>query len=123
MSEQRYVLGVAYQAGPDPLIKTGADGGRDFFTDTELEKAAWQFMKSRAVGLFHIDGTDGENHAEVVESYIFRGPDWPQADGTVIKAGDWLIGAVLDETAWALAKEGKITGWSPQGTAKRRSVS
>jgi hypothetical protein len=121
--EQRYVLGVAYQSGPDPLIKTGADGGRDFFTETELEKAAWQYIKSRDVGLFHVDGTDVEKHADVVESYIYRGPNWAQADGTVIKSGDWLIGAVVDEPTWQLIKTGRITGWSPQGTAKRRSAS
>lgn len=116
--EQRYVLGIAYQAGPAPEIKRGADGGRDYFSPDELEKAAWEFMKSRLVGLFHgPDETVG--HADVVESYIYRGPDWDLGDGVVVKAGDWLIGAVLDDAAWQLHKAGKITGWSPQGTARR----
>lgn len=119
--EQRYVLGVAYQAGPDPRIKRGADGGRDYFTAEELEKAAWQFMKSRQVGLFHgPDDTIG--HAEIVESYVWRGPDWDLGDGVVVKAGDWLIGAILDDTAWRLYKSGKVTGWSPQGSARRIST-
>jgi hypothetical protein len=118
MTEQRYLLGLAYQAGPDPRISKGADGGRDYFTPAELEKAAWQFMKSaRTVGLFHEDGTEGQ--AEVTESYIYRGPEWPQADGSVIKSGDWLIGCVLNEKAWDLYKSGVITGFSPQGSAKR----
>lgn len=117
--EQRYVLGVAYQAGPDPKIQRGADGGRDFFSAEELEKAAWNYLaKGPTVGLFHADGTEG--CADVVESYVYRGPDWDLGDGTVVKSGDWLIGAVLDEPAWELYKAGRITGFSPQGAARRR---
>ncbi|WP_309030785.1 XkdF-like putative serine protease domain-containing protein [Streptomyces alfalfae] len=116
--EQRYVLGVAYQAGPDPRIKRGADGGRDYFTADELEKAAWNFLRhGRQVGLFHADGTEGA--AEIVESYIWRGAPWDLGNGVVVKAGDWLIGAVLDPAAWDLYKAGRITGWSPQGSARR----
>lgn len=123
MSEpQRYLLSIAYQAGPDPRIATGADGSRDFFTKEELEKAAWEFMKtSRSMGLFHEDGTEGA--ADVVESYIYRGPDWDLGDGVIVKAGDWLIGNILDPAAWALYESGDITGVSPQGTAKRRKPS
>lgn len=122
-TEQRYVLGVAYQSGPDPLIKTGADGSRDYFPPDELEAAAWQFMKSREAGLFHADATNAPDildHVEVVESYIYRGPDWELPNKQVVKAGDWLIGAIVDEPTWNLVKTGKITGWSPQGVAKRR---
>jgi hypothetical protein len=118
---QRYVLGIAYQAGPDPRIARGADGGRDFFTPAELEKAAWSFLRNGPqVGLFHVDGTEGA--AQVVESYIYRGPDWDLGDGLVAKSGDWLLGAILDDRAWDLQQTGKINGWSPQGTARRRRV-
>ncbi|MFJ9771226.1 XkdF-like putative serine protease domain-containing protein [Kitasatospora sp. NPDC101157] len=119
MPEQRYVLGIAYQAGPDPRIQRGADGGRDFFTPAELEKAAWSFLQDGGaqVGIGHVDGTTGA--ATVVESYIWRGPDWDLGDGTVVKAGDWLVGAILDEPAWQLYKSGRITGFSPQGMARR----
>jgi hypothetical protein len=117
-TEQRYVLGVAYQAGRDPMIKRGADGGRDYFSPEELEKAAWRFLQNGPeTGLFHADGTEGA--ATVVESYIYRGPDWDIGNGVVVKAGDWLVGAILDEHAWQLYKSGRVTGWSPQGTARR----
>lgn len=121
MSEQRYVLGIAYQAGPDPAIEKGADGHRDYFTPDELEKAAWGFMADggRQVGLFH-GPDDTVGHFTVTESYIWRGPDWDM-DGTVVKAGDWLIGGVCDEQAWRLVKTGQVTGFSPQGSAKRRT--
>ncbi len=117
-AEQRYVLGVAYQAGRDERISKGLDGARDFFTPAELEKAAWEFLANGpVVGLFHVDGTEGA--ATVVESYIYRGPEWDLGD-VVVKSGTWLLGAILDEQAWGLMKAGKITGWSPQGTATRR---
>jgi Putative phage serine protease XkdF len=117
--EQRYVLGIAYQAGPDPRIMRGADGGRDYFTAAELEKAAWKFMKSnRYIGLNHEDGTEGA--AELVECYIHHLGNVDVGDGLIVKNGDWLIGAILDEPSWALYKAGKITGFSPQGSAIRR---
>jgi hypothetical protein len=118
---QRYVLGVAYQAGPDPRIKRGADGGRDYFSAEELEKAAWGFLQKGAqVGLFH--GPESSiGAATVVESYIWRAEDWDLGDGVIVRKGDWLIGAVLDERAWALYKSGRVTGWSPQGAARRRT--
>jgi Putative phage serine protease XkdF len=120
-AEQRYVLGIAYQAGPDPRIAKGVDGGRDYFTEAELEKAAWQFLRNGPqVGIMHIDGTEGA--AEIVESYIYRGPDWDLGDDIVVKSGDWLLGGILDERAWQLHKAGKINGWSPQGVARRRKT-
>ena len=117
--EKRFVLGIAYQAGRNPLIKLGADGHRDFFTAEELERAAWQFMKSRESGVMHVDGTLG--HADIVESYIYRGPDW-DVGGTIVKSGDWVIGAKLDKIAWQAVKDGRLTGWSPQGSGNRVRV-
>lgn len=122
MTEQRYVLGIAYQAGPQDRIEKGADGARDMFTPAELEKACWSFLGDggQQIGLYHADGTAG--HARVVESYIYRGPDWQLDQGVVVKSGDWLVGAILDDPAWALWKAGRITGFSPQGVAKRRKA-
>lgn len=121
--EQRYVLGVAYQAGPDPRIAKGLDGGRDFFSEIELEKAAWSLMfNGPRSGLFHIDGTDADGGAaQIVESYIYRNEQpWDLGDGIVVRKGDWLVGAVLTPRAWDLYKAGKIGGFSPQGVARRR---
>lgn len=118
--EQRYLLLVAYQAGPSERIRRGADGGLDYFTAAELEKACFSFLPGGAqVGLFH-GPDDSIGHFTVTENYIYRGPDWDVGDDIVIKAGDWLIGGICDEIAWGLYKRGLITGMSPQGVAKRR---
>ncbi|MEC5149152.1 XkdF-like putative serine protease domain-containing protein [Cryobacterium sp. GrIS_2_6] len=119
--ELRIVLGVAYQAGPDPRIKKGADGSRDYFTADELEKAAATFLRDggRQIGIEHMDGTIG--HAEVCESYTWPSDDPFVIDGEVVASkGDWLIKALLDEVSWELVKSGKLTGFSPQGSATRK---
>lgn len=119
VEEQRYLLGVAYQPGADQRIAKGVDGGRDYFTEEELEKAAWSFMRSGPqVGAFHVDGSVG--CAQPVESFIWRWDDWDAGDGIVVTKGTWLIGSVLDERSWDWYKSGRIGGYSPQGTARRR---
>ncbi len=124
-ADQRYVLGIAFKAGRNDLVKRGADGKRDIASADVIEQAAWNFMKgSRDIGVEHADGTVG--HATVVESYIHRGDPttFPLDDGdsVTVDPGDWVIGAILDDPAWNLYKAGKITGWSPQGTARRRPI-
>lgn len=119
-TESRFILGLAYQAGRDPRIAKGADGARDFFSAEELEKACWSFLPGGAqVGLFH-GPEETIGHFTVTENYIYRGPDWDQGGGVIIKAGDWLIGGICDAVAWNLVKSGRVTGFSPQGVAKRR---
>ena len=119
--EQRFVLGIAYQAGPDPRITKGADGGRDFFTKAELEKAAWSFMRNGPrMNAFHVEGT--EDCAQPVESFIWRWEDWDAGDGIVVKDGDWLLGSILSPRMWNAHKAGKVSGYSPEGTARRRRV-
>lgn len=119
---QRFVLGIAYQAGPDPRIKRGVDGGRDWFSKEELERACWSYMRSGCpqINAFHVDGT--EDCAEPVESFIWRWDDWDVGDGIVVKDGDWCLGAVLSPAMWELHKAGKVNGLSPQGTGRRRRV-
>lgn len=124
--EQRYTLGLAYGANL-PDVGTAFDGFQDFVSPAVLEQAAWTYMrKGAAVGLHHADGTEG--HGTVVESYIYRGPDWqislPNGSDYTLKAGqDWLLGVVWDEPTWQAIKAGKLTGYSPQGRARRRRPS
>lgn len=122
--DRRYTLGLAYPAMVAP--GRGADGYNDFISEDALEKCAWEWMaKRREIGLFHMDGAEFDGHATVVESYIYRGPDWTvtsPVDGTevTIKAGDWMLGTIWDQTGWELVKAGLVSGWSPEGGARRR---
>jgi hypothetical protein len=110
--EQRYSLGVAYPANK-------LDAHADKINPDQLERAAWSYMargEGRRIGLMHKDGTDGAG--TVVESYIYRGPEWKVGD-QVIKSGDWLLGVVWNDDAWGQIKKGAFTGYSIQGWAQK----
>ena len=127
-AEKRYVLGVVYPAGHRDHLVKGADGRLDVISPEVLEKAAWGYLRGGAkTGVMHGTryGLPRADEATVVESYVYRGPDWRvQTAGreVVVKAGDWLIGAILSEKAWDAAKRGVYDGWSPQGVARRRAI-
>jgi hypothetical protein len=123
--ERQYTLGLAYPALKAD-VAVARDGHRDFVGPEALEKTAWAFLKSGGVNMFHKQGTDG--HADVVESYIYRGPDWHftspvDSKPYVVKAGDWMLGTVWDDLGWAAVKAGLINGWSPEGGARRSTPS
>jgi hypothetical protein len=129
--ERRYTLDVAYPADKADIHKA-MDKHRDFASKAVVEDAAWNYMRDfRNVGLCHTPeqaasvGTEllQQGAAELVESYIYRGPDWPVADDVLVKAGDWLVGFVWTPPAWDLIKSGKINGVSVEGGAKRRKPS
>lgn len=113
--QQRYTLGVAYPAGE-------VDSHGDYTTQDVLEKAAWEFMLSgqavtAGAGTDHADGTDLSGR--VVESYIYRGPNWQGDTGEQIaNSGDWMLGVVWGQQAWDRILRGELTGYSIQGLAK-----
>lgn len=132
--ERRYTLNVIYPADKAD-VTVAADGRRDFARKSVVEDAAWTYMrKHRQAGLFHSPeaaaaaGVSQDELAkgtvEVVESYIYRGPDWvlKAADGSevVIKAGDWLGGFIWSPDAWQAVLDRRIGGVSPEGRATRR---
>jgi hypothetical protein len=130
VDESRYSLGLAYPA-LRPDRKKGVDGKRDFVRPEVLEQAAWSWMsKSASAGLYHFNGAGGgapvDGCCQVVESYIYRGPDWmlKSADGSevTIYPGDWLIGALWDDESWPMVKSLQVGGWSPEGSAGRRKA-
>lgn len=117
--ERHFSLGVAYPADQ-------VDGHGEFMKRATVQDTAWGYIaKGAKVGVMHADGTEG--HAQVVESYIYQGPDWATegADGRqqVIKAGDWLVGVIWDAATWPLIRNGQLRGWSIQGTGTRRPIS
>lgn len=120
---KRFTLGVAYAANK-PDVAKAKDGHRDFADPEALEECAWNYLRKGAqIGLFHEEGTYG--HADVVESYIYRGPDWEvtgvRGDTYVIKAGDWMLGAIWDALGFEAVEKQLANGWSPQGRASRRN--
>ena len=117
---ERFTLSVAYPAGR-ANVSAGEDGFRDFASAQAIERAAHDYLlKSCQVGLLHEEGTEGAG--QVVESYIYRGPDWDTGTGHVVKEGDWLLGIVWSEETWPLVVAGQIGGLSVEGTARRRAV-
>jgi hypothetical protein len=125
VEEHRVTIGVAYPAmKPDSGV--AKDGHIDFISEAALEVTAWSWMKERRdIGLLHADGFEG--HGTVVESSIYRGPDWTMkaSDGSeqTIRQGDWLLSVQWSPEAWSLIKSGRLTGYSPQGRASRTTPS
>jgi hypothetical protein len=129
--EQRYTLNVIYPANKADVVRA-MDKHRDFATPEVVEKAAWDYMRNhRAVGLCHTPEQAAsvgaellqDGAADLVESYIYRGPDWQVSDDLMVKAGDWLGGFVWSPPVWDLIKATKLGGTSVEGGAKRRKPS
>lgn len=120
--EQRYTLGVCYPASTKDRIENDFHG--DVMSETELEKSAWGYMTKEGggkVGLMHKPNTAGAGR--VVESYVWRGPQWKMTDAhgadQTVDPGDWLLGVVWSPEAWAAVKSGNLRGFSLQGAARK----
>ncbi len=108
-NEAKFTLGVAYPAD-------SIDAHGEFASAAELEKAAWSAIARRiTAGVGHRPGTD--DAGVIVESYIWRF-DPIEVNGERINKGDWVLGCVWSEPAWALIKAGKLQGYSIQGVAR-----
>lgn len=122
-AEQRYTLSVVYPASQKGTPEPDFHG--DVMSDVELEKSAWGFMGKGTdrIGLMHRPGTSGAG--KVVESYIWRGPEWKMTDAggkeQSVSPGDWVMGIVWEPAAWEAIKSGQITGLSLQGAARKEA--
>ena len=134
-AERRYTLCVIYPADKAD-VAVALDGHRDFASKAVVEDAAWNYMRNyRQVGVAHSPehaasmgvAFKASDAADVVESYIYRGPDWliKASDGSevMIKAGDWLGGFIWSPETWADIQAGKVNGMSAEGGAIRRTPS
>lgn len=129
--EQRFTLNVIYPADKADVVRA-MDKHRDFASKAVVEQAAWEYMrKYRNVGMCHTPEQAAsvgaellqQGAAELVETGIYRGPDWQVSDDLLVKEGDWLGGFVWSEPAWELIKTGKLGGVSVEGGARRRKPS
>jgi hypothetical protein len=129
--EQRYTLNVIYPANKADVVRA-MDKHRDFASPAVVEKAAWDYMRNyRNVGMCHTPEQAAsvgvellqKDAADLVESYIYRGPDWQVSDDLLVKAGDWLGGFIWSVPAWNAIKDGILGGTSVEGGARRRKPS
>ena len=111
--EKRLVYGIALE--PDVV-----DSQQDFEKETEIEKAAHQFLiKSRITYKEHKDKTP---NVKVVESYIAPQDLEFEHGGATYKAkkGSWiLVTHIGDDSIWEQIKKGELTGYSIRGYANR----
>jgi len=107
--EERFVLGVV-------LVPDEEDSQGDIYNEAEVRKAAHYYMEfGAALGLMH-EQTLSEAKVRVLESYL--APVDFNLEGQSVKKGTWLLAArILDDDLWDAIKEGRLTGWSMEGTA------
>jgi DNA adenine methylase len=93
------------------------DAQEDIYSSAEIRGAAHRFMEDfQDVGLMHKMRVNGA--VKIVESYL--APSDLKVGDTAIKKGTWLLGVrVLSDTLWKDVQEGRLTGFSIGGSARR----
>jgi hypothetical protein len=111
---------IAYGVVLEPCTADNPDAQGDWYTATDIAKAAHGFMarlaKSDAgADLMH----EGEELVgTVVESFI--APADMTLGDQVVKAGSWVAGVHYpDPEIWALVAKGELAAFSVGGTGKR----
>ena len=95
------------------------DAQGDIYSADEVRQAAHRFMEEfGGLGLMHRMRVNGE--VKVLESYLAP-VDFTVGEATVRK-GTWLLAVrILSDALWADVKEGKLTGFSIGGSARRHA--
>ncbi len=114
--EERIVYGVVLQPGVIDLHD-------DVASEAEVAKTAWYFMmEGQEIGIVH-KGIPRRD-CRVVESFVapvtFRYDE--NDENTEVLKGSWVLAVKLPEDIWLDVKSGKLTGFSIQGTGKRRRL-
>ena len=109
-TEERYVLGIVLE--PDTVDSQG-----DIYTAETIRQSAYLFMEEYGnIGLQH-SGLINDK-VKILESWIQR--EDTMIGGQAVKAGTWMLAVhVIDDELWAKVKDGRITGFSIGGRAKR----
>lgn len=108
--DERYVLGIVLE--PEVVDAQG-----DIYSAEEIRQAAHRFMEDfGGLGLMHRFLVNGQ--VKVLESYLAPA-DFTIGDVTVRK-GTWLLAVrVLSDELWEQIKDGRLTGFSIGGSARR----
>ena len=111
-NDERYVLGVVLE--PEVVDAQG-----DIYSIEEVRQAAHRFMEEfGGLGLMHRFRVNGQ--VKVLESYL------APADLTLgeakVRKGTWLLAVrILSDELWEQVKDGRLTGFSIGGSARRVS--
>lgn len=113
--EERFVLG-------EVLVPDEFDAQGDAYSADYVRKAAHFFMEyGHRIGLMH-ERSLPDTKVRILESYL--APVDMAIEGRDIKKGTWLLAArVVDDDLWTDVKEGRLTGWSIEGTAIAEEIS
>ena len=109
-ADERYVLGVVLE--PETVDAQG-----DIYSPEEVRQAAHRFMEEfGGLGLMHRMRVNGQ--VKVLESYL--APVDFTVGETTVRKGTWLLAVrILSDELWAEVKDGKLTGFSIGGSARR----
>lgn len=109
-SDERFVLGIVLE--PEVVDAQG-----DIYSADEIRQAAHRFMEEfGGLGLMHRLAVNDQ--VKVLESYV--APVDFEIAGVPVKKGTWLLGVrVLSDELWEQVKDGKLTGFSIGGSARR----
>jgi len=118
--EERFVFGVV-------LIPNEYDSQGDIYDVEAVRKAAYYYMEEiqndsdlPALGLMH-QSPIARRSIRVLESYL--APVDMYIENQSVKKGTWLLAAhVLDDELWKAIKDGRLTGWSMEGSAIAREL-
>jgi hypothetical protein len=119
--ELRYVLGVVLEP-LDPAAGE-ADLQGDAYSEEEIRKAMWSFMKDRQTMLVLHSRQGGRvmQDIDVVESY--QVPADVVINGHAVRKGTWLLGVhVRNDAAWSAVKAGELAAFSIEGVGERVPV-
>jgi len=108
--DERYVLGIVLE--PEVVDAQG-----DIYSPDEVRQAAHRFMEEfGGLGLMHRMRVNGQ--VKVLESYL--APVDFAVGETRVRKGTWLLAVrILSDELWNEVKEGKLTGFSIGGSARR----
>ena len=102
------------------LVPDEIDGWNDTIAPGEIEKAAYNFMRSGATTQIDADHDRDAAKGYVAESWIVRQKDPLFPEET---PGAWAVGVkVTDDEVWARVESGDLTGFSVLGLARREPV-
>jgi len=109
-SDERYVLGIVLE--PEVVDAQG-----DIYSPEEIRGAAHRFMEEfGGIGLMHRLAVNDQ--VKVLESFL--APTDFELAGVRVRKGTWLLGVrVIADELWEQVKDGKLTGFSIGGSARR----